>query len=408
MAKKRSKRKTSNKREINIRRLIWGSVSLVVIIFALYRFFQTSKGDVFILDNLNMVIPEKTLNRRFDAVREDIEKKIRYQMSRHGITGEQVRISREKTPDKGFAAGIVQIELSHDESLAQVNAAIDRAVEMTGATVRSGREVKKGRVLELDVGTRRFITHRCYITKGRGKRKEAEARSGVPMIAIVVDDFGFFNNSLVKGFLALDAPLTVTVIPGLKHSSKICRLAREAGKEVLCHLPMEPEKGADDVGDIPLVRVSMGADQIESIVTKALKDTPGVTGVNNHMGSRATSDRRVMDAVLRVCRKEGLFFFDSLTSPNSVVAEAAAKMGVKSGRNDLFLDNKKEYTREKMKKLLSIAVRKGRVTAIMHVRKDSLKELLWLIEESRDRGIKMVYLSEILEEQNRGSKGDGL
>ena len=51
-------------------------------------------------------------------------------------------------------------------------------------------------------------------------------------------------------------------------------------------------------------------------------------------------------------------------------------------------------------KLLSIAVRKGRVAAIMHVRKDSLKELRWLIEESRDRGIKMVYLSEVLEGQD--------
>ena len=400
MAKKRSKRKTSKKREIDLKRLLWGLLSLIVIIFALYRFFQTPKGDIFVLDYMNIVIPEKVLNRRFDSVRDDLEKRIRYQVSRLGIQDEHIRISREKTPEKGFAAGIVQIDLASDESLEQVNAAIDRAVEKTGAKIRSGREAKKGRVLELDVGTRRFITHRCFITKGRKKRKEAETESGVPMIAVVVDDFGFFNNSLVRDFLSLEVPLTVTVIPGLKHSSKICRLAKEAGKEVLCHLPMEPEKGADDVGDIPLVRVSMRGEEIEDIVEKALRDTPGVSGVNNHMGSRATSDRRVMEAVLKVCRKEGLFFFDSLTSSSSVVAEMAAKTGVKSGKNDLFLDNKKEYTREKMKKLLSIAVRKGRVAAIMHVRKDSLKELRWLIEESRDRGIKMVYLSELLERQD--------
>ncbi|MBN2184474.1 MAG: divergent polysaccharide deacetylase family protein [Candidatus Krumholzibacteriota bacterium] len=397
MAKKRSKKRSKKKEGADIKRLLWGSISLIVIIFALYRFFQTPKGDLFVLDYMNIVASEKALNRRFDSVRDDLEKRIRYEVSRLGIGDDQIRISREKTPKNGFAAGIVQIDLSSDESLEQVNAAIDRAVETAGAGIRSGREVKTDLVLELDVGTKRFITHRCFIAKGKSRRKETDSENGSPMIAIVVDDFGFFNNSLVRDFLGLEAPLTVTVIPGLKHSSKICRMAKEAGKQVLCHLPMEPEKGADDVGDIPLVRVSMGSDEIENIVAKALKDTPGVSGVNNHMGSKATSDRRVMEAVLKVCRKEGLFFFDSLTSPNSVVAEAAAEIGVKTGRNDLFLDNKKEYTREKMKKLLSIAVRKGRVAAIMHVRKESLKELQWLIEESRDRGIKMVYLSELLE-----------
>ncbi|MBN2070760.1 MAG: divergent polysaccharide deacetylase family protein [Candidatus Krumholzibacteriota bacterium] len=398
MAGKKSKKKRQSPSWAFDRRFACSLAALAIIIFALYRFFQEPRGNVFILDYLDLVVPEKTLNTRFESVREEIDKRIRYQASRLGIAGEQIRIVKEDGRKKPFCASAVQIEIPGEASLVQVNAAIDRAVESTGAFIRSGREVKRDYSIEIVVGTKRHVTHRCYISRERARKADTLPESAGPMIAVVVDDFGFFNNNLVRDFLALKAPLTVTVIPGLKHSSKICRLAREAGKQVLCHLPMEPEKDADDVGDIPLVRVSMGEAQIEDIVARALRDTPGVSGINNHMGSRATADRRVMEAVLRVCRRERLFFFDSLTSPGSVVAEVAVDVGVRSGRNDLFLDNKKENTRENMKKLLSMAVRKGKVAAIMHVRRDSLKELVWLIEESRKRGIKMVYLSEMLED----------
>ena len=135
----------------------------------------------------------------------------------------------------------------------------------------------------------------------------------------------------MKEFLELDIPLTISVIPGLKHSEKICLAAAEAGKDILCHLPMEAEKEGWDSGEIPLIRVSMKPAEIEKAIAKALETTPGAIGINNHMGSKATADRALMKTVLRLCRERGLFFFDSVTTSHSVVREVARELGDERG-----------------------------------------------------------------------------
>lgn len=86
-------------------------------------------------------------------------------------------------------------------------------------------------------------------------------------------------------------------------------------------------------------------------------------------------------------------FFDSLTTPKSVVREAADEAGVANTRNDIFLDNKVEDTRENMKKLLSIAEKRGRVIGVMHVRSESLQELKWLVREAGKRGMRFSGIS---------------
>jgi polysaccharide deacetylase 2 family uncharacterized protein YibQ len=101
--------------------------------------------------------------------------------------------------------------------------------------------------------------------------------------------------------------------------------------------------------------------------------------------------------VLEVCRDEGIFFIDSMTSSRSVVGEVASEENVPSLGNDMFIDNPGEETRGNMEKMLSVAVRKGRVLAILHVRKDSLADLRWLIERARGEGIAFVKVSTMLE-----------
>jgi polysaccharide deacetylase 2 family uncharacterized protein YibQ len=114
------------------------------------------------------------------------------------------------------------------------------------------------------------------------------------------------------------------------------------------------------------------------------------------MGSRATADQRVMDAVMRVCRRREIFFLDSVTTPKSRVSIAAARGGVRSLKNDLFIDNRGDDVRENMRKMMSIASRKGKVTGIMHVKKDNLQHLRWLEKEARKEGIRIIKLSAML------------
>ena len=379
-------------------------VLCLVFIAALgvYRYFKTESGRVFLLD--------AGVDGRYTYVQRDMEQRIVKALRRYGVMGKHLRIESENQAGTAGTATIIRAETAPDASLVQINAAITKSVRGIGGRVRSCREGKDGTIITMEIGTRRALTHRCVIKKG----SEREHRAGAGqrperVVAICVDDFGFFNNELVKEFLELDIPLTIAVIPGLKHSQKICLAASEAGKDILCHLPMEAEKEGWDSGEIPLIRVSMKPVEIEKTIVKALDTTPGAMGINNHMGSKATADRALMKTVLRLCRDRGLFFFDSVTTPHSVVREIAKELGANAAANDMLVDGGDGDTRENMRKLLSIASRRGSAIGIVHVKPQTLDDLRWMIDEARKEGIDFITISQMIRKHNLAmAEGGGL
>jgi len=390
MAGRKTKKKTTRKKKSSgggIGRLALVLALAAVVFFAMVKYADTPRGRILILD--------LGFNRYYSEVQSALGELIVKGAVEAGMPAAAITPSAEDDTEQPGPVARFKGSLPAERSLLQLNVAIARALSGSGGRVRSCVEKKGGRVIEMEIGTRRTVTHRCVFRIGRKSSTETGGPTG-PAITVIVDDFGYFNNRLVREFLALEVPFTVSVIPGLKHSEKICRQAREAGKEVICHLPMEPEKGGSDQGDIPLVRTSMSGREIEKTVEKALESTPGVIGMNNHMGSKATADMDVMKSVMKVCRRKKLFFFDSYTTSKSVVAAAAEKAGVKTLRNDLFLDNRGEDVRENMRKIISIASRRGSVTAIMHIRKGNADHLRWLAEEAGREGVRIISLSDMM------------
>ena len=390
MAGRKTKKKTTRKKKSSgggIGRLALVLALAAVVFFAMVKYADTPRGRILILD--------LGFNRYYSEIQASLGELIVKGTAEAGMPAAAITLSTEEDTEQPGPVARFKATLPADRSLLQLNVAIVRALGGGGGRVRSCVEKKGGRVIEMEIGTRRTVTHRCVFRIGRKSSKETGGPTG-PAITVIVDDFGYFNNRLVREFLALEVPFTVSVIPGLKHSEKICRQAREAGKEVICHLPMEPEKSGSDQGDIPLVRTSMRGREIEKTVEKALESTPGVIGMNNHMGSKATADMDVMKSVMKVCRRKKLFFIDSYTTSKSVTAEAAEKAGVKTLRNDLFLDNRGEDVRENMRKIISIASRSGSVTAIMHIRKGNADHLRWLAEEADREGVRIIRLSDMM------------
>lgn len=84
---------------------------------------------------------------------------------------------------------------------------------------------------------------------------------------------------------------------------------------------------------------SMDDKRIMQLTGELINSLPGISGVNNHQGSKATSDERTMRAVLKEIKRQGLFFVDSNTYAKSLGDKLAAGMGVPTGRNNIFLDN---------------------------------------------------------------------
>jgi polysaccharide deacetylase 2 family uncharacterized protein YibQ len=386
---KRKKKATGKKKGIGdgLGRLALLLACAAIVFLAMVKYADTPRGRILILDT--------GFNRYYAEIQAELGELIVKGAVEAGMPESEITLSTEDDPEQPGPVSRLKGTLPAGRSLLQLNVAIARALSGSGGRVRACEEKSSGRVIEMEIGTMRTVTHRCVFRLGRKTPGETAGPAG-PAIVVIVDDFGYFNNRMVREFLALDVPFTVSVIPGLKHSEKICRQAREAGKEVICHLPMEPEKDGSDQGDIPLVRTSMSGREIEKTVEKALESTPGVIGMNNHMGSKATADMRVMKSVMKVCRRKKIFFVDSYTTSASVAAEAAGKAGVRTLRNDLFLDNKGEDVRENMRKIISIASRTGRATAIMHVRRGNVEHLRWLAEEARREGVRIIRLSDMM------------
>jgi polysaccharide deacetylase 2 family uncharacterized protein YibQ len=201
-------------------------------------------------------------------------------------------------------------------------------------------------------------------------------RGGV--VAVVVDDIGF-EPSVLASLAALNAPLALAVIPSAPHAAEAARLAREKGWDLLVHLPMDPESGRAEKGSLG---PKDGDESLRAGVLDALTRLPGALGVNNHQGSKATADARVVRAVLEVVKEKGLFFLDSRTTPASVVGLEASKLGVPYLARDVFLDDAAAESADPggapgaletaWEKGVSLAKKRGQAILIGHPRKETL------------------------------------
>ncbi|MBB6676880.1 divergent polysaccharide deacetylase family protein [Cohnella lubricantis] len=175
---------------------------------------------------------------------------------------------------------------------------------------------------------------------GEHANAKAEDHSAVPsrQIAIVIDDFG---NSMkgTEQMLELPVHLTAAVMPFLPTTKQDAEAAHAKGHDVIVHLPMEPVRGNANWLGPNAILTSLPDDEIRRRVEAAIADVPYAIGMNNHMGSKATVDERVMRIVLQVCKEKGLFFLDSRTAWRSVVPKVAKELQVPLIRNDVFLDD---------------------------------------------------------------------
>src|SRR5688572_17820616 len=62
--------------------------------------------------------------------------------------------------------------------------------------------------------------------------------AAVAHIALIIDDLGY---SLRQGRRAIDLPgaVTCSILPGAPHAQQLAQQAKDAGKEIMLHLPMQ-------------------------------------------------------------------------------------------------------------------------------------------------------------------------
>ena len=185
-------------------------------------------------------------------------------------------------------------------------------------------------------------------------------------LAIIIDDLGN-QRGLGQRAVRLSAPVAVAVLPHTPFARELAREAHDRGKEVIVHVPMQPERSDVALGPGALHDAQSQTEFTQTLVT-AVTAVPHAAGVSNHMGSLLTRDLRHMTWLMRELQLRGLFFIDSYTTHLSRGLGVARSYGVPALKRDVFLDGVVEQAAilVQWERLLAIADDTGFAIAIAH------------------------------------------
>ncbi len=220
------------------------------------------------------------------------------------------------------------------------------------------------------------------------------ASGGRGVIALVLDDMGNGESAVTRSG-QLPGPVALAVLPDAPAAESAAALARLKGWDLLVHLPLRAESGEAPPSAISSADTDR---QIVEATTRALDRLPGAIGVNNHEGSAAMGDRRVVRALLRTVRDRHLFFLDSRTTSARIAEEEAKSLGAPLLVRDVFLDAEGEAGMDAAwGKARKLALRKGSAIVIAHPHPETLDFLGREIPRLEGQGLRLVKVSELVD-----------
>ena len=219
----------------------------------------------------------------------------------------------------------------------------------------------------------------------------------IATIVLVIDDFGYRNDSVSDGFLDLNIPITCAIIPGHLQSRKFAQKAFAAGKEVIIHMPMESSLNTPGEDEYK-IKSGMTSEEVEWRIREVLKEMPEAIGMNNHQGSKATTNGKVMSVLGSVLKANNKFFVDSRTTSKTVAEEIMRSIGVPTIRRHVFLDNddSKDKISERIDEVARLAQKQGIAVAIGHAKPNTLKAIKDALPKLLADGYQFEFASNVV------------
>lgn len=226
-----------------------------------------------------------------------------------------------------------------------------------------------------------------------------------PKLAIILDDFGL-NRDGIDDAMHINRHLTFAIMPFLKYSRQDAITAHAKGYEVIVHLPMQSQKKDNPgwLGPRP-IKLNLKDADIDKITSDSISVIPYASGLNIHMGALASENKRVVSAVMRVVKRKKLYFVDSVTTPKTICRPVAKGLNTPFIARNVFLEGSSKnksisYVKQQLSIAEKLALKNGYAVAIGHVGsaggKATIQAIMEMIPEIEDKGIKMVYVSELV------------
>jgi polysaccharide deacetylase 2 family uncharacterized protein YibQ len=316
---------------------------------------------------------------------EDIRVEVESLLLHSGIALSQVEISRSGDLFRYEVQGAFPPETLRDE--------LSRRLSGIAAGLRLETLASEGELRVYRGESRIYLLHfRPPPTPPPAPMVKARARA-----AIIMDDLGR-DLETARALLAIDLPVTFAILPGEAHAAEVATLAHRSGREVMIHIPMEPQSyPATNPGDDALL-LGQSPEEIRRRFQEYVERVPFAVGGNNRMGSRFTEYREGMEVVLATMKASGLFFVDSRTTGQSLAFDEARRAGVPAAARDLFLDNEQDVGQisREIRKLAILAGRKGQAVGICHPYEQTLEALRREAPYLKQQGIEIVPVSQLL------------
>lgn len=220
--------------------------------------------------------------------------------------------------------------------------------------------------------------------------------AGKPKIVLVIDDMGVDRKRTAQ-IIALKGPLTLSFLTYANDLETQTKAARAAGHELLLHVTMEPGSKTIDPGPNVLL-TEHDPQEILKRLRWGLSRFDSFIGINNHMGSKFTSDVNGMTVVMEEIKRRGLIFLDSRTSETTVGSALARRFKVPYAERNIFLDNLNDEAAvfANLVEVERLARSAGFAVAIGHPRDATIKILPKWIKEVEALGFVLAPLSSVI------------
>jgi polysaccharide deacetylase 2 family uncharacterized protein YibQ len=214
--------------------------------------------------------------------------------------------------------------------------------------------------------------------------------SSKPKLAIIIDDVSV--RSQVNSIKNLGIPLTMSFLPPSKHRPNSAKLAAKEDFYMV-HLPMEAQNFSAEEPNT--LRTTDSDAKITAKIKEIKKEFPRVAYINNHTGSKFTSNEISMNRLLYAMKEQHINFIDSRTTAKTKAPIVMKNMGLNYVARDVFLDHASDKASIKLqiKKAIKIAKLHGTAIAIGHPHTSTLLA----IGESKKlfKDVELVYINEL-------------
>lgn len=236
------------------------------------------------------------------------------------------------------------------------------------------------------------------------KKANAKTQTTTPKIAIVIDDFGSYDQSGVETLSKCKETLTCAVMPNIDNTEANINQFESLGHEIILHMPMSSHVNLpEDWYGPTYIKTTDSPEIAKSKIKDCLKQFPNIKGFNMHIGSGVSRNKVLMSAIYDFANKNNLYFLDSRTIETTIPEESAKETNSLYLGRDVFLEADKNRSYQgvcnRLLETANLAKEKGYAVAIGHVGaeggENTARAILDTIPKIKDMGIEIVPLSEI-------------